>query len=215
MTPATGRWHRFGELAKRSWLIQLLAVVLLASLLRLPTLGERSLSLDELAVAIPTLEGYWPAIQTARTHVDATPLDYVLVAASQRVLGTGDVPARLPAATFGIGAVAAIYLLGRAIGNQWVGLLASLLLATSPGHVWYSQEARFYSTLAFFSVITSLAFVTAARSGRWWLWILYAGAVALGLYAGYQFVFIVAMHVVALSIGAVLRWWPEIGRAHF
>jgi len=204
------------ELASRSWPAHVLAVLLLASVLRLPTLAKRSLWFDEIKVALAGLQGFEPAVRIAKAHADATPLDYLLVSASVNVFGRGEAAVRLPAAVCGLAAVAAIYFLGRAMAGHWVGLVASLLLAISPGHVWYSQEARFYSVLMLLSIVSTLAFLVAVQRQRWYAWAAYALTVALGLYAGYQIALVVLLHVVALLAGGALRWWrlPAISWLH-
>jgi len=93
------------------------------------------------------------------------------------------------------------------MGGHWVGLVASLLLAISPGHVWYSQEARFYSLLTLLEILSTLAFLVAVKRRSWYVWAAYALTVALGLYAGYQILLVVLLHVVALLAGGALRWW--------
>ena len=124
------------QLAGRTRPVQVAAVLLLASALRLSTLAKRSLWFDEIKVAAAGLQGFEPAVRTAKAHADATPLDYLLVSASVNVFGRGEAAVRLPAAVCGLAAVAAIYFLGRAMAGHWAGLAASLLLAISPGHVW-------------------------------------------------------------------------------
>lgn len=68
--------------------------------------------------------------------------------------------------------------------RQWVAaLLAGLLLAVNPLHIWYSQEVRAYATMLFFGLLALLAYELARRSRKPWWWLLYAvsalGAVAL------------------------------------
>ena len=44
--------------------------------------------------------------------------------------------------------------------RQWgTALLAGLLLAVNPLHLWYSQEVRGYATMLFFGLLTLLAYV--------------------------------------------------------
>ncbi|MEX0801031.1 MAG: glycosyltransferase family 39 protein [Dehalococcoidia bacterium] len=194
-------------MAAEAWWLQLAFVVGLAALLRFSTLTDRSLWLDELKVAVVGLGGLDSAVDAAKADVSATPLDYALVAASQEIFGRGEFAVRLPAAIAGVGAVAGLYLLGWFLAGRGVGLTAAILLAVLPGHFWYSQEARFYSLLAFFTVASTLAFGLAVRRGSGWLWGAYGVCVALGLYAGYQAAFVVAVHVAAFALGVGLGWW--------
>ena len=56
----------------------------------------------------------------------------------------------------GILSVGLIYVLGRLAFGKWGGLLAAALLAVWSMHVDYSQEARAYSLLFFFTLLTSV-----------------------------------------------------------
>lgn len=68
--------------------------------------------------------------------------------------------------------------------QQWAAaLLAGLLLAVNPLHLWYSQELRAYATMLFFGLLTLLAYELARRSRKPWWWVVYflsaLGTVAL------------------------------------
>jgi len=68
--------------------------------------------------------------------------------------------------------------------GQWAAaLLAGLLLAVNPLHLWYSQEVRAYATMLFFGLLTLLAYELARLSRKPWWWVVYflsaLGAVAL------------------------------------
>lgn len=60
---------------------------------------------------------------------------------------------------FSVGAVAAIYFLGRKLFNSTVGLLASALLAFHAWEIRYAQEARSYSLMVLLCILSSLFFV--------------------------------------------------------
>jgi 4-amino-4-deoxy-L-arabinose transferase-like glycosyltransferase len=68
--------------------------------------------------------------------------------------------------------------------RQWgTALLAGLLLAVNPLHLWYSQEVRAYATMLFFGLLTLLAYELARASRKPWWWVVYflsaLGAIAL------------------------------------
>jgi uncharacterized membrane protein len=62
-------------------------------------------------------------------------------------------------------------------------LLAGLLLAVNPLHLWYSQEVRGYATMLFFGLVTLLACELARQSRKAGWWVIYflsaLGAIAL------------------------------------
>jgi hypothetical protein len=57
--------------------------------------------------------------------------------------------------------------------NRAAALLAGLLLAINPLHLWYSQEVRAYATMLFFGLLTLLTYELARRSRNPWWWVLY------------------------------------------
>jgi 4-amino-4-deoxy-L-arabinose transferase-like glycosyltransferase len=67
---------------------------------------------------------------------------------------------RLPSVVFGAAAVPLLFVVGRRLAGGRVGLWAAALLAISPLHVRYSQEARCYALL----IAEELAFFWAALS---------------------------------------------------
>ena len=60
-------------------------------------------------------------------------------------MGTSEFSVRLLSVLFGTASVFIIYLLGAHIFNKKVGIYSALLVAFSPLHIYFSQEARTYS----------------------------------------------------------------------
>lgn len=56
-----------------------------------------------------------------------------------RLFGLDEFTTRLPAALYGIGGIIAIFFVGRAMFNAWVGLFAAVLLAICPWHLHFSR----------------------------------------------------------------------------
>jgi len=125
-------------------------VILIASALRLFQLGHDGLWVDEINVAQaavqPTVK---EAVNVFRNHVMPMPFDYIIAWLVARV-SIEESALRLPAAIWGILAVAVSYLLYKRLSNREMALIGALLLAVSPMHLHYSQELRFYSALIFF-----------------------------------------------------------------
>jgi hypothetical protein len=68
--------------------------------------------------------------------------------------------------------------------HQWrTALLAGLLLAMNPLHLWYSQEVRAYAAMLFLGLLTLLTYELARASRKPWWWVVYSvsalGAIAL------------------------------------
>jgi mannosyltransferase len=125
---------------------------------------------------------------------------------------------RLPAALLGAATVPVLYGLARRVTNRREAVLACVLLATSYHHVWFSQNARGYSALAFLTLLcTSLLLRTLERKTMGAA-AAYAVAAALGVYAHLTFVFVVVSH--AISVGVSLAWprppaAPRVTRAQW
>lgn len=101
---------------------------------------------------------------------------------------------RLPAVLFGTATVPLLYGLGRYVGSRREALLAAALLAVSYHHVWFSQNARGYAMLAFFTVACTWVLLRILEGGPRRLAFLYGASAALGAYTHLTMVFIVVGH---------------------
>jgi len=99
---------------------------------------------------------------------------------------------RLPAALFGVAGVAALYAFAREVTDASEALLATALLAFSYHHVWFSQNARGYSGILFWALLSSALLLRALGDGRQRWWALYAVTAALGVYTHMTMVFVMA-----------------------
>ena len=186
----------------RAW--TLFGLVLLAAALRIYGLGSQ-LWLDEMdalseSIRRPAVEilTRWPA---TTSHV----LYDLCSHASIVVFGETPLALRLPAAVFGVGGVAALFLFTEPVLGRRVATVAAALLAVSYHHVFYSQNARGYTALFFFALLAARAFLrfrSSARGhdGR-------AGYLAATVLAAYSLVlgvFVLAGHVV-VAVAAAAR----------
>lgn len=123
----------------------LAAIVAFGAFLRFDRLGVPSLWLDEILDydnATKFAAGPWWRWLTGFAS-EHGPLFFASELAG-RVARAPEISARLMPALFGIAAIVVIWFCGRRFG---VGLVAALLLAASPFHVYYSREARPYALL--------------------------------------------------------------------
>ena len=133
--------------------LPLLAV--LALLLRLPRFG-RSLWFDEVWYSTHQLWRSWPDLMRSIVVSKTSPLYRLLLFGWVELFGEGEVALRLPPLLFGIGSILLVYQLVRRRSGDAAGLLAGLVLAFSPAHVWYSQEATPYALTPFLLVAAAL-----------------------------------------------------------
>ncbi|MCK6483128.1 MAG: glycosyltransferase family 39 protein [Phycisphaerae bacterium] len=118
----------------------------------------------------------------------------LLARVSFSVFGESAWALRLPAALFGVADLWMLFLFGRRLIGPRESLLAAALMCVSYHHVWFSQNARAYTGLLLFTMLATLCWMNALRSGTWRSWIAYAGAAALGMYAQLNMQFVVAAH---------------------
>src|SRR5499426_2866305 len=70
------------------------------------------------------------------------------------LLGDSDFLLRLLSTLCGIASLPILYVLGRELTSKKAAVFAVFVLAFSPFHIWYSQEARMYSQLLFLSLLS-------------------------------------------------------------
>jgi mannosyltransferase len=73
---------------------------------------------------------------------------------------------RLLSALFGAGTIPIIYLIGKRISGAMMGLAAAVFLALSPFNIYYAQEARMYTCLAFTVTVAIYALVRLLTDSR-------------------------------------------------
>lgn len=165
-------------------------LICLATALRLYRLGE-GLWLDE----VLTLANYarLPLGVIATTYNDQNQhLLYSLLAhLSLAAFGDNAWAFRLPAALFGVGSIYATYLFGRQIASTTEALLAAALLTFSFQHLWFSQNARGYTALLFFTLLSSVLLVRGIRDREPRTWMLYAISVSFGMYSHLTMIYVV------------------------
>src|SRR5580693_3285415 len=118
------------------------AILLLAAILRLSTLGQQSFWYDEAFTPVHVLRASLAATLHNVVHTENTPpLWYVLEWAIARVLGTGVLALRLLSALAGIATVAVAWAIARELATRRTAIVCATLVAVNPLFVWYSQEA--------------------------------------------------------------------------
>jgi hypothetical protein len=186
-----------------------------AAVLRFARLDAQSLWIDEIRGIRLAAADSVPALLSGVT--DANPPFYFLLLRYWMTLGTSDAVVRLPAVLFGIAGVGLSFVLFDRWLGRGVALIATLLLAVSPMHLWHSQDSRPY-TLALLLSATSLwtfrRFVRTPTAGTAAAWVV---PTVLALYTHYSCASIVVLenlHLAACVAGraraaraAGQPWW--------
>ncbi len=178
---------------QRAFLVLFASLILTSLLLRLWCL-DTCLWLDEVLTLTRYARPPLGTILTSFPDQNQHMLYSVLAHFSLVLFGESAWALRLPAVIFGVASIWALYALGKQITNRTEALLAATLMTVSYHHVWFSQNARGYSGLLFFTLWSTCLFIQGIRQGRWSLWVLYAVSVALGFWVHLTMVFVVLSH---------------------
>ncbi|MBI5085886.1 MAG: glycosyltransferase family 39 protein [Acidobacteria bacterium] len=133
----------------------------------------------------------------------------LLARISMNVFGEHVWSFRLPAVLFGVASIWAMYLFGAEAAGRKEGVLSAALLTFSYHHIWFSQNARGYSGLLFWTLLTSWLLLKAFREGRTAVWLWYACAAGLGVYTHATMSFVLLSHT---GIAAWLAWQNRMWR---
>lgn len=200
----TQRTLRPSQSSKRWWVSWVVLSVLsvIALLLRLWHLNS-DLWFDELLtllnfVRLP-LGDLVTSLPDQNNHLLFSALSY----ASVRVFGESSWSVRLPSVLFGVMSLWALFLLGRRVVGSKEALLACGLMTVSYHHIWFSQNARGYMALLFFSLLATWLWLEALDKEAWGWWIAYSLAVTAGMLSHLTMVFVVAAH---LSVYLMTLW---------
>lgn len=175
--------------------VLVIVTTIVAALVRLPTLGAKSLWYDEL-ISISIAQHSISAILRARLRVNAgdalidqlftnnPPLHLVIIHWT-RMISTSDAAMRLPFAVAGIMTVPVVYALLRRLLGPFPAAAGTICFALSPLHISYSQEARPTVLLVLFSLLGFLALIKATDEGRRRDWVMFVVFALLNAWSSY------------------------------
>jgi mannosyltransferase len=118
----------------------------------------------------------------------------VLARTSFDIFGESAWALRLPSVIFGVGSIWAMFFLCRKLLGEKEALLASALMTVSYHHIWFSQNARGYMGLLFFTLLATWFWFEALEKNYWRWWIAYSAAIVLGMWIHMTMAFVVATH---------------------
>lgn len=134
-------------------------ILSLVFILRLISINQ-SLWLDEAISALAAKNYNFAELITKFSIGDTHPPLYYLVLRIWGIFfGFSETSLRIPSVILGILTVFVVYKIGETIGGKKLGSVASLLMATAPLHIYYSQEARMYSMTTFFVALFIYSFL--------------------------------------------------------
>lgn len=182
--------------------VLVLALTAVALLLRVWGINT-DLWLDEIVTVVSYMR--LSPLETLSTFHSANQhaLNSVLGSISIRVLGESAWAVRLPVLLFGVATVPVFFALAREVTERREAIFATLFLTMSYHHVWFSQNARGYSGMIFFTVLSSLFLVRwlcngTTRDRRDWLW--FSLCSGLGMLSLLNYAFVIAGQFLAVLI---------------
>jgi len=185
----------------------LIAVILLAAVLRVVGAAQQSLWTDEVeSLKLLTQPGADIGYVLLRNFHG--PLHKAFLVAWTTAFGLSDLSVRLSSAFLGTLTVAVTYLFGRRILGERAARWAAVLVAVNPFHIYYSQEVRAYVLLMGFGVVGLWSFLLEVRErsvrSAVLLFLTSAGA-ALSSFGG---LFLVAAEGVLALLAGFRRGYP-------
>ena len=188
--------------------ILLTLILVLGAALRLFRLAGQSFWWDEVYSASLSAQ----SLKTVIPRFGQTPAFYHILLHFWQYLGRDDGTIRLLSVLFGVITLWVIYRLGKELLDETQGLMCAFLIAISPFHIWYSQEARMYSLLILLCTASVLFFVRFLKRSSGWPGLWWALTITLGLYTHYYALFVLGFQLLFLTI----MWkryrslWPRV-----
>ena len=150
-------------LTNNPWMpyIWLALITFFAAVLRFYKLGEWSFWIDEL-YTINHAMAHFSTPDLIFSHIPPSrnwvPISVILTAQAINFWGISEWSARLASVLIGTVSIPVLFFPTRKIFGNWVALIAALLLALAPWHIFWSQNARFYVSLLLFYSLALTAF---------------------------------------------------------
>jgi Dolichyl-phosphate-mannose-protein mannosyltransferase len=181
-----------GRSVSWAWLAGLLAA---ATVLRIVALNQQ-LWFDEIVTLLDSARDPIWRIVTHYGGQNQHMLYSVLAHCSIRVFGEQPWTLRLPAVIFGAAGIPALYFFGCLVTTKREALFAALLMAINYQHIWFSQNARGYTGMVFWTLLASIFFIHCANNRRKTDCLIYGISAALGIYTHLMMAFVVVGHAI-------------------
>lgn len=194
-----------GAAEERTPWLWLTALTTLAAVLRVIALNQQPWY-DEMTTLVQSARQPFWVILTTYTSKNQHLLYSLLAHLSLVTFGESIWSLRLPAVIFGVLGVPALYFCGRRITSQREAILAAALLTVSYHHVWFSQNARGYTGLVFWTLQATWLFLRGIENRSAGIWSAYGVTLALGMYTHLTMGIVAAAHGLIL-LGLFLEEW--------
>jgi len=182
---------------KKLIFITLGSILILGFVLRSYNLSYQSIWLDE---AFSIYYSQQELMNIISLRDPSPPLYYTLLHFWIKFSGISESGVRLLSVIFGTASIFIIYLLGTCILNKEAGIFSAILLAFSPLHIYYSQEARTYSLLFLLTLLSMYFYCKFDKNASKWNLFGYFISTVLLLYSHFYALFIIFAQNIHLFI---------------
>lgn len=197
----------------------LFLVMVLALGLRLVAI-DQSLWLDEAIGAIVVKEFSYKQILTDFLRSDNhPPLYYLDLKGWTDIFGYSELALRFPSVVYGVLTVYLTYLIAvklSLVKEKYFPFIATILMATSPFHIYYSQEARMYSMAAFLASLSFYSFLNInGKKGKLNWWYVFSVSITALVFTDYPLVFLLPVFwIYGIYKRKDIIWWKKFILSH-
>jgi mannosyltransferase len=178
----------------------LLFLIIVGAFLRFYHLGYNSLWLDEATTHLYAQKSFLE-IWGIATGGEFNPPIFYWIEHIMLHFGNSELILRLVPAILGVLTIPLFYLIGKELVDENVGLIAAALISFSPFHIYYSQEARAYTTVLFFVSLALICYLRARSSQESIYWILFGIFSAFAFWTHfYSFIIIGTLILIELTV---------------
>jgi len=159
-------------------IFSLALILIIAALLRFHKLANRDLWFDEV-------------LSVARAYGEISridpqpPLYFLILRFWINLAGNSEFAVRFPSVIFALASIFLIYKIGYFLLDRKTALLAAFVLALSPLHIWYAQEARAFSLFILSVLFLTYFFLVALKTDKDYRWIITCLILVAVLYVSY------------------------------
>ena len=188
-----------GPLSTGRFVVDAVLILTVAALVRFLLIDRYEIWLDEAYVFAVARQGLGDIVSALRLD-NGPPLYYILLHYWTLVFGDSPAALRSLSALFSVASVAAVISWSTPWFSRRARLLAGLVFAITPLSVYYAQEARMYSPVVFFVILSMMFLERGLRTGGRRNWALHAVFMALAFYTSYIAVFLAPLGYIVAGI---------------
>jgi mannosyltransferase len=156
-------------ISRRTEVVLLAGIVVVAAVLRFYKLGAWSLWIDEI-YTIGRIQAHYSSLEATLRNIPPStnwfPVSLMLTSLLIKVLGISAWSARVASVLIGLATIPTLYLIVKKLFDGQIALISALLLAISPWHLTWSQNARFYTAVMLFYFLAMIAIYLGVERNR-------------------------------------------------